>query len=88
MSGLFGEDRIAAELVAAGLDARTIDGWVYVALPDGRCLEITAEWGSSLLGRVYETPPDWFTDAARAASLQDVKHASESASGVETDGGG
>lgn len=55
-------ERIAGELTEAGLDARPIDGWVYVALDDGRLMCISAEYGQSLDVSFYASPPAWFTD--------------------------
>ncbi len=44
---------IAGLLTEQGLDARPIDGWVYVVLGDGRVMCISAEWGSSLSVSLY-----------------------------------
>lgn len=40
-------------LTEQGLDARPIDGWVYVVLTDGRVMCISAEYGQSLEVTVY-----------------------------------
>lgn len=61
---LRGHEQIAASLCDAGLDAKPIDGWVYVALPGERLLYIGAEYGQSLDATVYDSIPAWFKDAA------------------------
>lgn len=55
-----GETLIAEALTAAGLDAREIDGWVYVLLPDGLLLWIGAWDGVGLDAHIYDEVPEWF----------------------------
>lgn len=62
---LGGSELIAQELALMGLDARVIDGWVYVAVVGGRLLYIGAEYGASLDATVYPHRPLWFTEAAK-----------------------
>jgi hypothetical protein len=50
-------EQIATALTAAGLLAVSVDGWVYVQLPDGRAMCISAEYGASLDVDFYDSDP-------------------------------
>lgn len=59
MGGLTGNEEIAAALRSAGLDARPMDGWVYVQIGD-RVLYIGAEYGASLECAWYSPEAEWW----------------------------